>query len=57
MLSGGLGWPEGGWPEAVQRAVLGRERHAEARARYQAALAAERAGRAPPACQLPANEA
>ena len=25
MLSGGLGWPEGGWPEAVSLAVLGRE--------------------------------
>ena len=32
MLSGGLGWPEGGWPEAVSLAVLGSERH-ERRAR------------------------
>ena len=37
MLSGGLGWPEGGWPEKVSRAVLGPTRHAEARARYEAA--------------------
>ena len=42
MLTGGLGWPEGGWPEAVSLAVLGRKRHAEARAKYEAALAAER---------------
>ncbi|HAB18307.1 MAG TPA: pyruvate carboxylase [Verrucomicrobiota bacterium] len=30
MLSGGLGWPQGGWPEAVQRVVLGEKRAAEA---------------------------
>jgi pyruvate carboxylase len=42
MLTGGLGWPEGGWPEAVSLAVLGRKRHAESRAKYEAALAAER---------------
>ncbi len=39
MLSGGLGWPDGGWPEEVSRVVLGESRHAEARARYAAALA------------------
>jgi len=39
MLSGGLGWPEGGWPEAVSLAVLGPKRHAEARARYESAWA------------------
>ncbi|MFT3784061.1 MAG: pyruvate carboxylase [Nibricoccus sp.] len=38
MFSGGLGWPEGGWPEDVSRVVLGEERHAEARTRYKAAL-------------------
>ncbi len=37
MLSGGLGWPDGGWPEPVWRAVLGEKRFREARARYQAA--------------------
>ena len=31
MLSGGLGWPQGGWPEDVQRVVLGEKRAAEAR--------------------------
>jgi pyruvate carboxylase len=34
MLTGGLGWPEGGWPEPVWRAVLGEKRFAEAKARY-----------------------
>ena len=34
MLSGGLGWPEGGWPESVQRVVLGEARAAEARRLY-----------------------
>ena len=33
MFSGGLGWPEGGWPEAVSRVVLGEKRHKEARDR------------------------
>jgi len=35
MLSGGLGWPEGGWPEAVSRVVLGEKRHAEARRNFE----------------------
>ena len=43
MLSGGLGWPEGGWPEAVSLAVLGPKRHAEARARYESAWASAQA--------------
>ncbi len=34
MLSGGLGWPEGGFPEAVQRVVLGEKRAREARQAY-----------------------
>ncbi|WP_404424144.1 pyruvate carboxylase [Nibricoccus sp. IMCC34717] len=38
MLSGGLGWPEGGWPETLSRVVLGEKRHAEARARYEESL-------------------
>ncbi len=41
MLSGGLGWPEGGWPEPVWRAVLGEKRFKEARAKYLAAVAAK----------------
>ncbi|MDR0788277.1 MAG: pyruvate carboxylase [Gemmatimonadota bacterium] len=36
MLMGGLGWPENGWPEDVWRVVLGPERYAEARTRYEA---------------------
>jgi pyruvate carboxylase len=31
MLSGGLGWPVGGWPADVQRVVLGEKRAAQAR--------------------------
>ena len=37
MLTGGLGWPEGGWPEEVSLAVLGEKRHKESRAKYLAA--------------------
>ncbi|MDP3071054.1 MAG: pyruvate carboxylase [Opitutaceae bacterium] len=40
MMSGGLGWPEGGWPEKVSLVVLGEKRHKEARAKYAAAMAA-----------------
>ncbi len=42
MLSGGLGWPDGGWPVPVWRAVLGEKKFKEAQARYKAALAAEK---------------
>ncbi len=35
MLSGGLGWPPGGWPEDVSRVVLGEKRHAEARRNFE----------------------
>ncbi len=42
MFAGGLGWPEGGWPERVSRVILGEERHREARARHRAALRAPR---------------
>src|SRR6201986_2548738 len=42
MLTGGLGWPDGGWPVAMWRAVLGEKRFKEAQARYQAAVAAEK---------------
>ena len=41
MMSGGLGWPEGGWPEKVSLVVLGEKRHKEARAKYAAAAKAE----------------
>jgi pyruvate carboxylase len=34
MMSGGLGWPPGGFPEAVQRVVLGEKAFKEARAAY-----------------------
>jgi pyruvate carboxylase len=45
MLAGGLGWPEGGWPEAVSLAVLGPAKHAAARARYRAARRPARTAR------------
>ncbi|HWA28822.1 MAG TPA: pyruvate carboxylase [Lacunisphaera sp.] len=38
MLTGGLGWPEGGWPEPMWRAVLGEKRFKEAKAKYRASL-------------------
>jgi pyruvate carboxylase len=38
MLTGGLGWPDGGWPIALSKAVLGLEKHKLARTRYAAAL-------------------
>ncbi len=34
MLSGGLGWPEGGWPADVQKVVLGEKRAAEAKKNF-----------------------
>jgi pyruvate carboxylase len=48
MMSGGLGWPEGGWPEQVQRVVLGEKRAAEARRDYQKGIV-------PGAVATPAN--
>jgi pyruvate carboxylase len=49
MMSGGLGWPEGGWPERVSLVVLGEKRHAEARARYTATLKKSGRGKGGPA--------
>jgi pyruvate carboxylase len=46
MLMGGLGWPEGGWPEGVSLAILGPQRHREARARYRAAMKPKKTARA-----------
>jgi pyruvate carboxylase len=46
MLMGGLGWPEGGWPEGVSLAILGPQRHHEARARYRAAMKPKKTARA-----------
>ena len=40
MLMGGLGWPEGGWPEPMWRAVLGDKRFKEAKAKYLASVGA-----------------
>ena len=34
MLGGGLGWPDGGFPEAVQRVVLGEKKFKEAHAAW-----------------------
>src|ERR1043165_714924 len=39
MMMGGLGWPEGGWPEQVWIVILGPKRYQEARAKYIAATA------------------
>jgi pyruvate carboxylase len=47
MLSGGLGWPEGGWPDAVARVVLGEKAAKEAQANYKASL--KKVGRGVPA--------
>src|SRR5688572_3201971 len=37
MMMGGLGWPEGGWPEPIWKVVLGQKRFQEAHAKYVAA--------------------
>ena len=37
MMMGGLGWPEGGWPEKIWKVVLGQKRFQEAHAKYVAA--------------------
>jgi pyruvate carboxylase len=47
MLMGGLGWPEGGWPEDVWRVVLGGARYTEAKARYLLATGPEAPAPAP----------
>ncbi len=41
MLGGGLGWPDGGWPVAMWKAVLGEKKFKEAQAKYLSAVAAE----------------
>jgi pyruvate carboxylase len=43
MLSGGLGWPAGGFPEAVQRVVLGEKRFKEAQSAFKAGKVGNRA--------------
>jgi pyruvate carboxylase len=48
MMSGGLGWPAGGWPEAVQRVVLGEKRAAQAKKDF-------KKGVVPGAVATPAN--
>ena len=58
MLSGGLGWPDGGWPEQVSLVVLGAKRHAEARKRYATEVASgagKKKQRAKPAAAGTAN--
>lgn len=51
MFSGGLGWPPGGWPEPVWKAILGEERFVKAREQYRKDTArgnkAEGAGQPP----------
>lgn len=57
MLMGGLGWPDGGWPVDVSRAILGPEKHRLARTRYAAAQrAAKKVDRRSPAARAKANE-
>jgi pyruvate carboxylase len=43
MLSGGLGWPDGGFPEKVWRVVLGDKRYKEAKAAYRKGISAAKA--------------
>ncbi len=43
MLSGGLGWPDGGFPEGVARVVLGEKRFKEAKAAYEKGVSAAKA--------------
>ena len=43
MLGGGLGWPEGGFPAAVQRVVLGEKRAKEAQLAYKEGRAGNQA--------------
>jgi len=50
MMMGGLGWPEGGWPEKVWSVILGEKRFAEARGKYEASL---RRGKTRPAKGAP----
>jgi pyruvate carboxylase len=57
MLSGGLGWPEGGWPADVWRAVLGGQKFKAAQKKYRAAVAAEKKRAARPAKRTPINPA
>src|SRR5688572_9029387 len=53
MMMGGLGWPEGGWPDKVWKVILGQKRYQEAHAKYVAATTQklgrkiERAGSVP----------
>ena len=46
MMMGGLGWPEGGWPEQVWKVILGHERYKQAHAKYVAASTGKPARRA-----------
>jgi pyruvate carboxylase len=43
MLSGGLGWPDGGFPDKVSHVVLGDKRYKEAKAAYQKGVSAAKA--------------
>ncbi|NBQ25262.1 MAG: pyruvate carboxylase, partial [Verrucomicrobia bacterium] len=49
MFQGGLGWPEGGWPEKVWKAILPKLAYQKARKRYQEDI---RRGRPKPAPNL-----
>ncbi|MEO6568538.1 MAG: pyruvate carboxylase, partial [Opitutaceae bacterium] len=47
MMQGGLGWPEGGWPENISRVVLGEKRHLEARRKYETDFRKKQSASAP----------
>jgi pyruvate carboxylase len=47
MLNGGLGWPSGGWPEPIWKAILGEKNFQQAKARYQAATGKRKSAKGP----------
>lgn len=48
MFKGGLGWPDGGWPEAVWKVILSPEDYKKARQRYRADVKRGRPKASPP---------
>ncbi len=48
MFRGGLGWPEGGWPEPLWKIILGTDGFKEARKRYRREIKRGRPDKVPP---------